>query len=87
MTVRTTLEERVRARQAAVERLRQMPAEEGLGVAMGIAVDLAKEAGFDADRFTATAYVAFEHCDGTLEEAREAMRQALAAVRTARGRR
>lgn len=87
MTVRTTVEERVRARQAAVERLRTLPAHEGIGVTMGVVVDLAKEAGLDADRFAAWAYVAFEHCDGTREEAVEAMRQALAAVRAARGRR
>ena len=55
-------------------------------MAMGIAVDLAKLAGLDADRFAACAYVSFAHCDGTREEAVEAMRAALAAVRAARTR-
>lgn len=81
-----TLDERVLARKLAVEKLCALPVHQGLGVAMGIAVDLAKKAGLDADRFVAHAYVAFEHCDGTQDEAIEAMREALAAVRAARTR-
>jgi hypothetical protein len=82
----SSLEDRELARSLAVEKLSDLPAHEGLGVAMGIAVDLAKRAGLDADRFVACAYVAFEHVSGTEEEAIEAMRKALAAARAARAR-
>ena len=81
-----TLKERVLVRKIAVEKLRTLPVHEGVGIAMGIAVDLAKEAGFDADRFVACAYVAFEHCDGTRDETIESMREAMAAVRAVRAR-
>lgn len=83
----TTVEERAAAVHAATEKLRMLPTVQGASIAMGVAVELAKDAGMDADRFAAWAYVAFEHCGGTEEEAIEAMRQALAAVRAARSKR
>jgi len=81
-----SLDDRVLARKLAVEKLSSLARHEGLGVAMGIAVDLAKKAGMDADKFATIAYVAFAHCDGTKEEAIKAIREALAAVRAARAR-
>jgi hypothetical protein len=83
----TTLEDRVRVKLWIEEQLRRLPVVERLGLAMGIAADLAKETGMTADLFAATAYVSFEHCDGTTEEAMAAAKDAFRAVHAARARR
>jgi hypothetical protein len=81
------LDERVRIRLFITGQLKRLPLVQALGMALGIAVDLAKSGGMDVERFVATAYVTFEHCDGTPEEAHEAMQAALAAVRAVRAKR
>lgn len=83
----TTIEERVQVKLWIEEQLRRLPAVERLGLAIGIAADLAKEVGMAADVFAAAAYVAADHCDGTKEEALAATEEALAVVRAARTRR